>query len=547
MGMIEPPQFPFSGEFSMCFSFMRLTILVSLCFGMPHHCGFVQIVEAAAVEPLKVLIVAGGCCHDYATQTKLLKKGIEERINASVEVIYNPDTSTEARFDIYESDGWARDFDVVIHDECSANVSERPYVDRILNAHRNGVPAVNLHCAMHSYRWGNFQEPVADGADNSGWYEMIGLQSSRHGPQSPIDVTYSDHVIAEGLSAWKTVNEELDALMFLAFLIENFVRKTKRLKLVEVIHLLKEITNVEMDLRFEAAAASELYENTKNDNFIKVPKIYWNFTSKQTLALDRIDSIPIRDTERLKNSNVDFKKLSRNLIQTFLKQAVRDGFFHADMHQGNLFVDTDGNILPIDFGIMGRLDKNNKKYLAEILYGFIKRDYNKVAQIHLLAGLVPPNTSKDELAQALRSIGEPIFGQAIKDISGGNLLSQLFDITEKFNMQTQTQLLLLQKTMVSVEGLARKLNPEANIWEISKPILEDWIKSEKGPESKIKKTIEVSKEVLEKIPDLPDSGDSVGNDWVEVKSRAGANLAPAGVSCQNHQESPGITSYFTTG
>jgi len=158
---------------------------------------------------LKVLIVAGGCCHYYATQTKLLKKGIEERINASVEVIYNPDTSTEARFEIYESDGWARDFDVVIHDECSANVSERPYVDRILNAHRNGVPAVNLHCAMHSYRWGNFQEPVADGADNSGWYEMIGLQSSRHGPQSPIDVTYSDHAIAKGLSSWKTVNEEL--------------------------------------------------------------------------------------------------------------------------------------------------------------------------------------------------------------------------------------------------------------------------------------------------------------------------------------------------
>ena len=193
----------------MRFSFMRLMVLVSLCFITPDHRCFVQTVEAAAVEPLKVLIVAGGCCHDYATQTKLLKNGIEERINASVEVIYNPDTSTEARFEIYESDGWARDFDVVIHDECSANVSERPYVDRILNAHRNGIPAVNLHCAMHSYRWGNFQEPVADGADNSGWYEMIGLQSSRHGPQSPIDVTYSDHVIAKGLSSWKTVNEEL--------------------------------------------------------------------------------------------------------------------------------------------------------------------------------------------------------------------------------------------------------------------------------------------------------------------------------------------------
>ncbi len=302
----------------------------------------------------------------------------------------------------------------------------------------------------------------------------------------------------------KLVNEELDALMFLAFFIESFFKKTKRLKLIEVIHLLKEITNVEMDLRFEAAAASELYENTKNDSFIKVPKIYWNFTSKQILTLDRVNAIPIKNLETLKKSKIDQKKLSRNLIQIFLKQAVRDGFFHADMHQGNLFVDEEGNIIPIDFGIMGRLDKNNKRYLAEILYGFIQRDYDKVAQVHFLAGLVPQNTSKSDLAQALRSIGEPIFGQAVKDISGGNLLAQLFDITEKFDMQTQTQLLLLQKTMVSVEGVARNLNPDANIWEISRPILEDWIKKEKGPEAKIKKTLEVSKDVLEKIPDLPD-------------------------------------------
>ncbi len=301
-----------------------------------------------------------------------------------------------------------------------------------------------------------------------------------------------------------TVNEELDALMFVAYTIENFFKKTKRLKLVEVIYLLKEITNIEMDLRFEAAAASELYENTKNDSYIKVPKIYWGYTSKQVLALDKIDEISIRDLDRLRKEGVDLKKLSRNLIQLFLKQAVRDGFFHADMHQGNLFIDAQGNIIPIDFGIMGRLDKNNKKYLAEILFGFIQRDYNKVADVHFLAGLVPKDTSKNELAQALRSIGEPIFGQTVKDISGGNLLAQLFDITEKFNMETQTQLLLLQKTMVSVEGLARKLDPDANIWEISRPILEEWIRSEKGPETKIKRTIEVSKEVFEKIPDLPD-------------------------------------------
>ena len=155
------------------------------------------------------------------------------------------------------------------------------------------------------------------------------------------------------------------------------------------------------------------------------------------------------------------------------------------MHQGNLFVDKI-NIMPVDFGIMGRLDKNNRKYLAEI-FGFIERDYNKVAEIHFLAGLVPPNTSKDDLAQALRSIGEPIFGQSIKDISGGNLLGQLFEITEKFNMHTQTQLLLLQKTMVVVEGVARKLDPDTNIWEVSRPVLENWIKSVKGPESTIKK------------------------------------------------------------
>ena len=299
------------------------------------------------------------------------------------------------------------------------------------------------------------------------------------------------------------VNEELDALMFLAYLVENFFKKTKRLKLVEVISLLKEITNVEMDLRFEAAAASELRENTINDKGIKVPKIYWNYTSKKILTLDKIEGISIREVEKIKNLNIDLKKLSENLIQIFLKQSVRDGFFHADMHQGNLFVDKNGNIMPVDFGIMGRLDKNNRKYLAEILYGFIERDYVRVAEMHFLAGLVPPNTSKDDFAQALRSVGEPIFGQSIKDISGGNLLGQLFEITEKFNMHTQTQLLLLQKTMVVVEGVARKLDPNTNIWEVSRPILENWIKKVKGPESQINKTIELSKDLLERIPDLP--------------------------------------------
>ncbi len=301
----------------------------------------------------------------------------------------------------------------------------------------------------------------------------------------------------------KTFNDEIDALMLLAYLIESLIGKTKRLRLVEVVFLLKEITNHEMDLRFEAAAANEFYENTKNDSGFYVPKIYWNFTSEEILTLDWIDGISIREKEILENKKIDIKNISTNIIQHFLRHAVRDGFFHADMHQGNLFIDDNGQIIPIDFGIMGRMDKLNRRYLAEILYGFVQRDYKKVAEVHIVAGLVPNNVNVDELAQALRSIGEPIFGQSVKDISGGRLLKQLFDVTEKFNMQTQPQLLLLQKTMVVVEGVARKLNPDTNIWETSKPVLEKWLKETKDPINNLTETLKDSAEVLKKIPELP--------------------------------------------
>ena len=173
------------------------------------------------------------------------------------------------------------------------------------------------------------------------------------------------------------------------------------------------------------------------------------------------------------------------------------------MHQGNLFVNKDGNVVPVDFGIMGRLDKNNRKYLAEILFGFIQRDYKKVAEVHFIAGLVAKNVSKDEFAQALRSIGEPIFGQSAKNISGSKLLAQLFEITEKFNMQTQIQLLLLQKTMVVVEGVARKLDPETNIWDVSKPILENWLKEVKDPLNRTSEVINEASEIVKRLPELP--------------------------------------------
>ena len=302
----------------------------------------------------------------------------------------------------------------------------------------------------------------------------------------------------------KVFNEEIDAMMLFAFLVESVIKKTKRLKLVDVVFLLKEITNLEMDLRFEAAAANEYAENTKNDAGFRVPKIYWNYTSENVMTLDWIDGVSIRETEELKKQNIDTNKIAEDIIQHFLRHAVRDGFFHADMHQGNVFVDRSGQIVPIDFGIMGRLDKMSKRFLAEILFGFIQRDYKKVAEVHLLAGLVPADVPINDLAQALRSIGEPIFGQEVKDISGGKLLKQLFDVTEKFNMQTQPQLLMLQKTMVVVEGVARKLNPNTNIWTTSKPVLENWLRETKDPIKTINETFNTTSEVIKRLPEFPD-------------------------------------------
>jgi type 1 glutamine amidotransferase len=166
---------------------------------------------AAEQKPLRVLVVAGGCCHDYATQKEVLKKGIEARMNAVVEVAYDPTKSTKPLFELFKSPDWGKNFDVVVHDECAADITDQAYVANIVNAHKNGLPAVNLHCAMHSYRWGSFKEPVKAGADNASWYEMLGLQSTGHGPQQPIAITFTDksHPVTTGLADWTTINEEL--------------------------------------------------------------------------------------------------------------------------------------------------------------------------------------------------------------------------------------------------------------------------------------------------------------------------------------------------
>jgi ubiquinone biosynthesis protein len=233
--------------------------------------------------------------------------------------------------------------------------------------------------------------------------------------------------------------------------------------------------------------------------------------TKKVLTIERISGTPADKIELLRTNNINLRKIADQLIINFLRQAIRDGYFHADLHQGNLFIDKNSNLIAVDFGIMGRLDKKNRRFLAEIIFGFINQDYLKIAKIHKEAGLIDSDQSVDDFSQALRSIGEPIINQKAKDISMGRVLVQLFDITKQFNMSLQPQLLLLQKTMIIVEGVARKFNPEINFWEISKPEIELWLKDELGPLTKLKETSEVLQSLARKVPDIPDFLDRAEN------------------------------------
>jgi ubiquinone biosynthesis protein len=247
---------------------------------------------------------------------------------------------------------------------------------------------------------------------------------------------------------------------------------------------------MEIDLRLEAAAQSEIIENTQYDEFIEIPKIFWDLTSKNILTTEWVDANPSKDLEKIKKKNIEFNCVGENIMKTFLILAIRDGFFHADMHQGNLFVKDDATIIPVDFGIMGRLNIESRRYLLEILNGFVKKDYKKISDIHFEAGYIPENQDRDKFAQALRAIGEPIQGQDSKSISMGHLLSQLLEVTGQFEMETQPQLLLLQKTMVVTEGVAREFNPDLNIWSLSEPILDNLISSQAFDPSKLSFTKE---------------------------------------------------------
>lgn len=274
---------------------------------------------------------------------------------------------------------------------------------------------------------------------------------------------------------------DLESYFLAARLQEKYIPSARRLRPVQVTETLAQTTKIEMDLRLEAAALSELAENTKGDPGFRVPFVDWERTGRDVLTIEWIDGIKLNDLEALRASGHDLRAIAANLVQSFLRHTLRDGFFHADMHPGNMFVDAAGTIVAVDLGISGRLTKKERRFLAEILYGFIRRDYRRVAEVHFEAGYVPAKHDISAFAQAIRAIGEPIHGQPAETISMAKLLTLLFEVTELFDMETRPELVLLQKTMVVVEGVARTLDPAFNMWKTSEPVVGHWIAENLGP------------------------------------------------------------------
>jgi ubiquinone biosynthesis protein len=321
---------------------------------------------------------------------------------------------------------------------------------------------------------------------------------------------------------------DLSAFAYAAARAENLSAEARRLRLIEIVETLRRSVMVEMDFRLEAAALSEMAENTKADPDFRVPTIDWDRTTKEVLTLEWIDGIPLSDRARLEAKGFDLPKLGRGLIQSFLRHALRDGFFHADMHPGNLFVDDDGRIVAVDFGIMGRLGAKERLFLAEILHGFITRDYHRTAEVHFEAGYVPPHHSIEDFAQAIRAIGEPIHNRAAEDISMAKLLTLLFEVTGLFDMRTRPELLLLQKTMVVVEGVARSLDPKLDMWSTAEPVVREWMTRNLGPAGKLENVAQGAADIgrfVGNAPGLLTRGARV-LDQLDEMTRDGLILSP---------------------
>jgi ubiquinone biosynthesis protein len=325
---------------------------------------------------------------------------------------------------------------------------------------------------------------------------------------------------------------DLDAFTFAARRAEAASAEARRLRLMETVATLRRSVAIEMDLRLEAAALSEMADNTKADPDFRVPAVDWDRTAKDVLTLEWIDGTPLNDRTALRAKGFDLKHLGRAVIQNFLRHALRDGFFHADMHPGNLFVDDDGRLVAVDFGIMGRLGPKERRFLAEILYGFITRNYIRTAEVHFEAGYVPPHHSVEGFAQAIRAIGEPIHNRPADEISMAKLLTLLFEVTALFDMRTRPELLLLQKTMVVVEGVARALDPRLDIWTVAEPVVREWVERHLGPAGRVEDVAQGAAEMgrfLSGVPGLMSRGAAV-MEHIDTITRDGLVLAPETVA-----------------
>ena len=301
----------------------------------------------------------------------------------------------------------------------------------------------------------------------------------------------------------KAFRRDIDAFHFAAAVIGFLLPFARRLRPRAVISHFEGVVLRELDLRMEAAAADELRAAAANDEGIRIPAVNWSLSGKRVVTVDWVDGVNLGDTEELKKAGHDLPELGRRLLQTFLRQALRDGHFHADLHQGNMKVSGAGDLILLDFGIMGRIDSFTRRAYAEILMGFLRRDYESVARVHFDAGYVPADRNVHDFALALRSVNEPISGMDASRISMARLLAHLFEVTEQFGMATRTELILLQRTMVVAEGVARSLDPNINIWETARPVVDEYVRSHVGIRAARRDIEQVARTIRRIGPRLP--------------------------------------------
>lgn len=298
--------------------------------------------------------------------------------------------------------------------------------------------------------------------------------------------------------------KELSAMKRAARTIEGVSQDSRRLRPIAFTNTIAQAMMRETDLRLEAGGLDEMREISEKSGHFVIPKVDWERTGRRVITMDWVEGIPLTDPKALEQPGIDRVQLANDITQGFLTHAIEHGVFHADMHEGNLILTPDGRIALIDFGIVGRIGMTERRYLAEILWGFLKRDYTRVAQVHFDAGYVPPNQSVGDFAQALRSVGEPLFGKDAKDVSMGRVLLQLFDYTATFGMALRPELVLLQKTMVQVEGVARNIDPTHNIWNASEPVVSGWVRRSFGPEGAARLVATNVREVANRLKRLPE-------------------------------------------